>query len=316
MENKIALQEKENGNIKFRKKDYHKALKKWIVSLKNCKLEKTKKELYSNLALVNIYLKYYQGAIMYCDYGLKIITEDNLLNKKLQYRKKIANTELNIEENSKIKISEKHSSCININILKLIKKEGYIHIPINCYTISSNISRFIGVMNVLTCISIFIVSPDKTFVCHLPMSILHHLKITKRILKKKLINNNWTKAIFIGGHKESDTLFKQISFSKTIITLIKSILPKIHFDISKLNIFKGTKILKTVEDEINLRKKNTRFILAIYDCVNKKIITHTDYKTQDYIFYYLQDIYNFELLQYKNTNLIKGEKIIDKYYKL
>jgi len=312
----IAEKEKENGNIEFKNKNYQQAKEKWLLSLKNCKIDKDKKILFANLALVNIYLGNYSASILYCQQGLKIVIDDNkLLDRKLQYRKRLAETEIKIDTNSEKILSEKITSSIDQDVLELFRKKGYIHVPINSYFVSVHDSRFIGVLNVLTCISIFITSPERTFVCHLPVSNLLHIKSTQRILKYKLKNHNWTKAIIVGGHRETDIFAEKMSFSESVISLIKNVLPGIVIDASKLNNFNGQKML-TEQDEINLRKKNTRFVLAVYDCIQRKLITHTDFKTEDRIFGYLREIVEFEVLQYQNTDLSHGEKIVEKYYKL
>ena len=312
----LSRREKTNGNLDFKNKNYKQAKKKWLVSLKKCKIAEERKILFSNLALVNIILENYYASILYCQQGLKIEIDDNkLLDTKLEYRKKLAETEIKIVTNSEKILSEEITSLIDLDILELFSKKSYIHVPINSFFISEHYSRFIGVLNVLTCISIFITSPEKTFVCHLPVCNLLHLESTQRVLKYKLRNHKWIKAIIVGGHKETDIFAERISFSKSVISIIKKVLPKIDIDVSKLNNFNGNKMILSVQDEINLRKKNTRFVLAVYDCIQRKLITHTDFETENVIFEYLSEVVDFEHLQYQNIDFLHGQKISEKYYK-
>jgi hypothetical protein len=253
---------------------------------------------------------------MYCDKGLLINNHtelDNKLNNKMNIRKREALTEISIISNSDIKLSENTPSIISTHILKLFNNNRYCHIPINSYYTSKN-NRFVGVMNVLTCISIFVVSKTKQFVCHLPVSILLHFDSMFEIFKQELAPYKWDKIIFIGGHQSTDLFAEKIKFADNLIKIIKEILPNTDIDNSKLNIYKGMKYIKSVEDEINLRKNNTRFVLAVYDCLHNVIITHTDYKLETLIFNNMKEIVEYEKNQYRTINLIYGEKLKERNY--
>jgi len=304
MDNELIL-EKEQGNILFKRNEYQNAINIWLSVLNKCNTDKIKKILYSNISLANIYLKNYDKTIYYCNEAKKLNYNDEIIDKKIKYREKIANTEKSIINNSKNLITENCPSRFNENILELFKEEKYLHIPINGYTITKIQNyRFYGVMGVLSCISVFIVSKNMIFICHISVSFLHiindNIEILTNILKKN--NEKWEKIYLIGGHKSQDLIFKNISFSNTIINIFKIILPGIEFDTSKLNIFNGFKI-NTYDDEIMLRKKNTRFISVVYDKNHNKIITHTEYITENLIFNSLKKIKEYEIEQYKKYNL-------------
>jgi len=129
-----------------------------------------------------------------------------------------------------------------------------------------------------------------------------------------LKEGNWTKIILVGGHRETDLVANRIKFADEIKSILKSILPGIEIDCSKLNIYKGNKHIKTVKDEIELRKRNTRFVLAIYDSIHNIIITHTEYKNQEVVNDYLINILIDESKYYSEINLIHGENIRNRYY--
>jgi len=316
MDNELIL-EKEQGNILFKRNEYQNAINIWLSVLNKCNTDKIKKILYSNISLANIYLKNYDKTIYYCNEAKKLNYNDEIIDKKIKYREKIANTEKSIINNSKNLITENCPSRFNENILELFKEEKYLHIPINGYTITKIQNyRFYGVMGVLSCISVFIVSKNMIFICHISVSFLHiindNIEILTNILKKN--NEKWEKIYLIGGHKSQDLIFKNISFSNTIINIFKIILPGIEFDTSKLNIFNGFKI-NTYDDEIMLRKKNTRFISVVYDTNHNKIITHTEYITEDLILNSLKNIKEYELKQYKKLNL-RGTLLKNMSYEL
>ena len=301
--------EEENRDVEFKNRNLKNELQKHLLSLKYNEDKNQKKILFLKLVVVNLKLRNYNAALLYSKCGLEIINDNEETNKKLEYFQNKCLTELKILKNSKIQLTEQKSSIIELDILQLFKKSGYIHVPVNCFSIiDNNKPRFIGVMGVLTCISIFLISKNKTFVCHLPFSSLNCIESNKKLLKKYLKNEKWSKVIFVGGHKESDFVFKCLFFSKEIISLIQSILPNIEIDISKLNIFNG-KNIKNIEDEKNLRKKNTRFVICVYDCYNKVILTHTDYLTENVVLNYLHKIYQFEKNYYSKINIINGETI-------
>ena len=162
--------------------------------------------------------------------------------------------------------------------------------------------------------TVFVISKEKVFVCHLPASNLYHINTTNKIFKRELKEGNWTKIILVGGHRETDLFANRIKFADEIKSILKSILPGIEIDCSKLNIYKGNKHIKTVKDEIELRKRNTRFVLAIYDSIHNIIITHTEYKNQEVVNDYLINILIDEFKYYSEINLIHGENIRNRYY--
>jgi hypothetical protein len=304
MDNNLILQEKEYGNILFKKNEFKNAIDVWLSVLNKCNTDKIKKIIYSNISLANICLKNYDKTIFYCNEANKLNYNDEIIDKKIKYREKIAHTENSIINNSKILITENYPSKFNENMLELFKEKKYLHIPINGYT-STKIKnyRFYGVMGILTCISAFIISKNMIFICHIPISFLHYVNDNKDILTNILKKNNekWEKIYLIGGHKSQDLIFHNISFSNTIINIFRTILPDIELDTSKLNIFNGCKI-NTFSDEITLRKKNTRFISVIYDTYHNKIITHTEYITENLIFTSFKNIQEYEIKQYKKLN--------------
>ena len=80
----ICELEKENGNIEFKNGNFKNALHKYLLSLKYCKdVINQRKILFSNLALVNVKLRNYDAALLYCNHGLEIIDDNDKINKKL-----------------------------------------------------------------------------------------------------------------------------------------------------------------------------------------------------------------------------------------
>ena len=304
-----------DGNLLYKEHKYKEAITMWLLALDHYKDNYLHKNIYSNLANVYLILGEYDNVIKCCDKGLLInnYTElDKKLNNKMNIRRNIARTEISIINNSKIKLSENTPSIISTNILDLFNKNKYCHIPINSYYTSTN-NRFVGVINVLTCISMFVVSKERQFVCHLPVSNLWHIDSLFEICKRELCEYKWDKIIFVGGHQSTNLFAEKIKFADTLIQICKTILPNTEIDTTKLNIYKGIKNIKSIDDEMNLRKNNTRFVLAVYDCLHKVIITHTDYNSENIIFNKIKEIVECEKNQYRTINLINGEIIKERH---